>query len=1429
MISSGALISKYFSEEQKSQLAIAISEKLQENAQDSPVLAELISHLSPDTFDQVYPKIYNFILHTIDSGDEKLFGYSIEFLKSSSRLLSDTWAAVLLKLRANMESPYNFVSEFQKHTDVNYSQTSSNKADLLGSEDLGPKESLVSLFGFLSRIYTTDGFTQPSDSIIADKLICLYLGHRDDSIASACSQLVRWRVDSIVEQCLASKSSAEYYWTLVFDLKASSASKKHTTNAFVLWLRMLGSTSADFKSNDYFQNNVINKGSYWHILQSNLVGNSHETRKLCLSILQLSLKNINCSFSMDIMSWDFSQESKLLREWSRFTTLFEVLGIDTSLHQTQAAVNDIIGIISEESLIHPSWGFCLLSTGFRASMDSVRRYSTEILFSIKPQNLHLLKHGLSFLEEHFLPYLMLSRHFVVRSKGTSSTEIHCEYGEQFSSFICSIMQSLSKPEEFSDVSYTILSVLAKARETFDAVRIYTCYGLVQGLKGKKVLEFGKHDSLLIKLFDNFSEGELFKTAIQTLNLRLILNFRLESLSQVGGLLSKFNSFNGYEFFTENISLFSSYLSESGFNFKDLMKYSESGISDDEVVIFVKLASIAKDKDEKYWSDSISKCSDVVIAKVLESGLSPITLSLKSRAIDVFSAACEGTVSETIYDSLSAIPENFELEFSAKRGSLWGQIQNDFTSADYGTLCLAYAKLKFLNTTNEVFGFDGDNITLSSILDIHKNILVNSAECFKQVSNFYKLKENVFGEYHRLLSIYVDQIGLKRGEFGKVLLVLSFETSHFTTLLAIGKLLKKSFTHGYIEEGNKLAVVTGLSESVAEMDAERFKLSEKELHVLLIEVFFHENVLKSAVSDKTLMDHVHKFAEVIISNSYGRRGLMTTLTKALSDFQINHNEEFEKLEFLPQLLVKAMIHRELQASAFKIERIVGDLYDREIALTSNSHIYSHVYGVDEVAYKVWLLTILNSIRSSSCAQAILDVVFDENDPYNFFEVIKPTDGAEEYVRIQLAKMIVSVVDKVDFDLSVERYFHIFVRFVENDPSPLVRVYFEWVLAQHLLKKPELSESIFQRLVDSLATHELKPMLVTLYERVLFLMIQAMDHANETKFLTKLITIIVPAASTNKAVTRHFSMSLAISIHEEIRKKNLDIDENLSVVIDNMYKSALATDAFGQYRSGDACLWNIFGDLDLVHISGGLLLRLYDRDVDFIVKSDFLKYLSQEQTEFLTHPIGEDKSDLWVRKLKDNSKPKSALQESSEGISSSLQTKSGAWSTVMDVDAKTQISDIKRSELIVVASLVDKPPNLGGICRLCDVLGAGLLTLHDLAIKDHQQFKSVAVTADYWMPMTEVKPDGIVKYLREKKAEGYTLIGLEQTDNSVVLDSELKFPAKSLILLGREKEGVPGELLAELDMCVEIKQVGVVRSMNIQTATAVIVHAYSSQNC
>lgn len=1400
-----SLVSKYFTSEQRTNLAVTLSENLDSDPENPIVLCDLINDLEPRVFDQIYPNVLKYVENVTTSGNEKDFPGTLQIIKQSDRLCADVLGSILTQLKRCFTNRFNFVSAFQDQVE---------KLAEHNLEDVS-KELVLSLFEFLTQLFSSLEVAVPPNT---DRIICLFLGHKEEEIAFACSKLILWRIELIVDDTEV--------WDTVFGLESTGITKRHRSNAYILWLRILNCPKGDFKNNTHFQNNVINQDFYWKLLQKGMAGKLHEARKFCLSILQLSLKSINSSFQTEILTWDTKNSSRLIKEWSRFTTLFEILGIDTSLHQTQAAVNDILGLITPESLIHPSWGFCLLCTGFQAAMDSVRRYSAHILLSIKPESLHLIKYGLPYFEGTFLPYLMLSTHFAVRSTDGSTNEMECEYGDKLCDFLCHTLKSLKTQEEYSSVSLSILHVLDNMKESFDAVRFYATLGMVRGLQNQKVLEYGKHDHLILKLLDNFSEGNLFKTAIQTLNLRLILSFKLDSLANLGTIVTKFVKFNKYDIFWDNLAHVLDYLTSCGVSFGDIMELLHQDIPEDEKILLACFGAKVSDCDIQVLESFIAEQTETFLGKLVESGVnvSQISSGLEVKVQMLYQHALSGSADEQIYESLSTI-ESTAGSYSIDK--LWTAITAGFVSDNYSVLLGTLSKFKMLNTFVDVFGFGDVKIQLNSILEFKESICSNSAECVKTVSNFYKFREDAFGEYHRFVALYVSKNGVDQVEFKQVLGNLNFGSTHFVTLYSICTIMKDCFELEVVPSEALQTCILGLCESWAELDADRLKLNEKELHTLFLLVIFHPFVLSNAVKSAILNEALLAIGDSVLFNSYGRRGLLTCMAKSLVDFQVLNPELFERLTFLPQLLVRAICQRQLQTSTFRIEEIIAKSYDKYLSPKKNSNIYEEIYGVEEVAARVWLFAIVNSVKTQKFAVAILDYIFDREDLTHFFKVSKKADGLEEYFRSQKAKIVLSVIDKVDLDVSIELYFDHLIHFIENDPSPLVRVYFEWIIAGHILKRPELSSTIFDKLVASLESHEAKPILVTIYERILYLMIQSLDRETEIEYLTKLLTIIIPAASTNKAVTRHFSMSLATAVYVEIRKKSLNIDDNLKKMVDNMYKSALAQDAFGQFRSGDALLWNIVEDLNLTSISGGLLLRLNDREVDFITKEEFEKYLSEKQVQRLNHPVGENRPELWVRELK--AQKNRILQESSQISESPLQTKSGAWSTVMDVDESARGSDIVRSDLIVIASLVDKPPNLGGICRLCDVLGAGLMTIHDAKIKEHPQFKSVAVTADFWMPMAEVKPEQIVDFLKEKKAEGYELIGLEQTDKSVVLDKDLKFPKKSVILLGREKEGIPGELLAELDLCVEIKQVGVVRSMNIQTATAVIVHAYSAQNC
>jgi len=60
------------------------------------------------------------------------------------------------------------------------------------------------------------------------------------------------------------------------------------------------------------------------------------------------------------------------------------------------------------------------------------------------------------------------------------------------------------------------------------------------------------------------------------------------------------------------------------------------------------------------------------------------------------------------------------------------------------------------------------------------------------------------------------------------------------------------------------------------------------------------------------------------------------------------------------------------------------------------------------------------------------------------------------------------------------------------------------------------------------------------------------------------------------------------------------------------------------------------------------------------------------------------------------------------------------------------------------------------------------------------------------------------------------------------SDFQFPLKTVLLLGKEKEGVPVYLLQAVDTCVEIPQLGIIRSLNVHVSGAISIWEYTKQH-
>ena len=72
----------------------------------------------------------------------------------------------------------------------------------------------------------------------------------------------------------------------------------------------------------------------------------------------------------------------------------------------------------------------------------------------------------------------------------------------------------------------------------------------------------------------------------------------------------------------------------------------------------------------------------------------------------------------------------------------------------------------------------------------------------------------------------------------------------------------------------------------------------------------------------------------------------------------------------------------------------------------------------------------------------------------------------------------------------------------------------------------------------------------------------------------------------------------------------------------------------------------------------------------------------------------------------------------------------------------------------------------------------------------------------------------------------IVGLEHTSSSKYL-TKMEFMEKTVLLLGKEKEGIPIECLSAVDQCIEIPQLGITRSLNVHVSGAISIWEYTKQ--
>ena len=158
-----------------------------------------------------------------------------------------------------------------------------------------------------------------------------------------------------------------------------------------------------------------------------------------------------------------------------------------------------------------------------------------------------------------------------------------------------------------------------------------------------------------------------------------------------------------------------------------------------------------------------------------------------------------------------------------------------------------------------------------------------------------------------------------------------------------------------------------------------------------------------------------------------------------------------------------------------------------------------------------------------------------------------------------------------------------------------------------------------------------------------------------------------------------------------------------------------------------------------------------------------------------------------------------------------------------------------EIVVIAHNIRSTHNVGAFFRTADGFGISKIifsgytpypTLEDdtrlphFADKITRQIHKTALGAEVMVPFERYEEPP----LAELKAQGFTIVGLEQDERSVMLP-DYKVPDKVALFLGNEIDGIYPEFRDQCDALIEIPMHGGKESFNVSVATGIALYHLS----
>ncbi len=152
--------------------------------------------------------------------------------------------------------------------------------------------------------------------------------------------------------------------------------------------------------------------------------------------------------------------------------------------------------------------------------------------------------------------------------------------------------------------------------------------------------------------------------------------------------------------------------------------------------------------------------------------------------------------------------------------------------------------------------------------------------------------------------------------------------------------------------------------------------------------------------------------------------------------------------------------------------------------------------------------------------------------------------------------------------------------------------------------------------------------------------------------------------------------------------------------------------------------------------------------------------------------------------------------------------------------------KQPTFQVMLDSVHSSQNLSAIIRTADAVG--ILDIY-YSTKENESLKihkTITQGAHRWTHRYRVNEKDKVNFLRQKKKEGFQVV-VTHLEERAVSFREVDYTKPTLVVMGNEKEGVSQEVIAEATDVIIIPMQGMVQSLNVSVATALILYEAERQ--